>query len=287
MSAEYQKLTYMSLLRNAEPFLSLDISVVSTGYVLWNGKELQYGAFKITETDSRKRRMQFADFLTDLLRGTNIKYAVIEDVIGGCNFKTTRILTELNIMLEMLIDFGRVPDFPVYRKDNKVWKKELNALNQDEKGIRGENDKEVIRNVLYSLDFRPVAPQDVYDAMGIALAYIYSKTVVKSENTVEKIKALKTDLSKGYKKTQYKTREEMLEAAERSLKRTKKFKGVVEIVYDNGQYSNLLKQFKAVVEEKGDDYIFCICTPLNKIGNIFVTANFDLSDDYVYFTAKL
>lgn len=286
---DVKKLTYNTLLSKAPNFISLDISINSTGWVKWVDNTLTFGTFHISSKDNRKRRMEFAKFLVELYDKQKYDFIVIEDVIAGCNFKTTRGLTELNIMIEEIMDFGLVPSVPVYRLDNKEWKKQLKTLSQDEMGIKGSDDKETIRFVLNSLDFSTNEAQDVYDAMGIALAYLSYKAENKTDNTEYAMRApkkLKEDLTKNYVITQYSDKETMLDNANAKLKRSKKLKEIVEVEY-NPSFKSLILQFKQLVYDVGDDKLFCIHTPLNKIGSMFVTQGFDLTNDDVYFTAHL
>ena len=95
---------------------------------------------------------------------------------------------------------------------------------------------------------------------------------------------MKTSLDKGYKIKQYSSKDEMLEAVNKIIKRSKKKREFVYFEYDN-TYRNLLLQFKDIVYQNGDEKIFCIHAPLNKIGAMIVTQGFDLSKDDVYFTA--
>lgn len=285
--SQVQRLTYDVLLRGVSSFLSLDISVNSTGWVCKYDNTVKWGIYHLMEKDNRARRKEFAKFLIDLIGERQFDFVVIEDVIAGCNFKTTRSLTELNTIIEDIMDYGKVPQSPVYRKDNKEWKRELKELSQDKVGIKGSDDKETIRFCLRSLGFDPDdSPQDVYDAMGIALAYISNKDNVTNGQGKGKMRKLHEDLAKNYKITQYASQEEMQEAALKKQSRLKVKKEIQAIEY-NPDFRNLLVQFKKLVEIEGDDKIFCIHTPLNKIGSMFVTKGFDLSQDDVYFIAVL
>lgn len=284
----YERLTYLMLLEKAKPMLCLDISVRSTGWILWDGKTVHYGTWTLETDNNRKRRVEFGNFLEALLKQYKVDLIVLEDVIAGCNFKTTRILTELNIMVEVLMDYGRIPDIPVFRKDNKQWKSDLRQLSQAKTEVKGVDDKAMIRYHLGTLDFNPDVAQDIYDAMGIGLSYVYGEIKGTNKSSTEvKVHKLHTDLSKGYKKVQYADKETMLAKVNAAISRSKKPREYRYIEYDT-KYRNLLVQFSSLIESEGtDEHIYCIHAPLNKIGSMFITAGFDLSADDVYFTAAL
>ena len=288
--SKVEQLKYTDILGKYN-FLSLDISVNSTGWVIQYDERLNFGIYKLQSKDNRERRREFGKFLIELIEDKQFDFIIIEDVIAGCNFKTTRSLTELNIAVEDLIDYDCIPDSPVFRIDNKEWKRVLHSLVQDDRGIRGSNDKEMITFCLNTLGFYNDIAQDVYDAMGIACAYIFLKNT-NTTNTLKVVtpKKLKQDLTKNYKIVQYKSKEEMLEQAEllksRGRSKSTKSKGILYIDYDN-KYKDLLKQFTETVYENGDNNYFCIHSPLNKIGSMFITFGFDLTEDDVYFMAYL
>lgn len=287
---EYKKLNYITILDKVDSFLSLDISVNSTGWVLKSKNSLAWGTIHLKSKDNRERRNEFAKEIQKIMPATGLDFIIIEDVIMGTNFQTTRALIELNTVVETLMDYDKICKCPVYRLDNKVWKRILNQLCQEET-LKGVGDKEKVRFVLNTLGFDGVeedTPQDVFDAMGIILAWIMKDTVdnaakMKESNAIHK---LHYQLEKCYKIKQYFTLDAMLSAAEIMQIRSKKDRKIVEVTVDE-KYKDLPTQFKDIVEEHGDEAIFCFTYPLNRIGSLLITKDFNLKYDTVFFIARL
>lgn len=280
----------------SKSFVALDISVNSTGFVIYDitdaGTSLRYGTYKIKAKDDRERRKEYREFLLWLLGGKGYDYIVIEDVIFGNNFETTKALIQLNVVVEDLIDFKLLPDIPVIRLGNTVWKKSLYQLANIEQPnkLYGTDDKECIRIALKLLKFElpENTPQDIYDAMGIVLAYIgikHSETKISEQQTIQKIH---TDLHKGYVLKQFWTHEDAQQYAEKKLKRSKRFNDVV-VVDEGNKIQDLEKRFKEVVLQKGDKNIFVVDYKINRVGSILLTTSFDMTNvkERVYFVAHL
>lgn len=278
-------MTYDSLLNMVGDFVSLDISVQSTGWVHKRSGIVTMGTYKLKTSSNRERRYEFGEFLKGLLGDTPYDFIVIEDVIEGCNFETTRILTELNIVVEDIMHFGLIPETKVYRMSNMVWKKDLRYLCGAEK-IIGVNDKEKIRFMLSQMNFNTDVKQDICDAMGLTLAWIYEHKLSTPTIVQKKAKELHTSLERGYKLMQYHNLE-TLQAATASMQ--KKAKKDMQIIQIKGLEpdSELLKDiFKDTVLEYGEDCIFEIQYNINRIGSILITKGFDVKEDVVYFTAR-
>lgn len=282
--------TFADILNLTGSFVAFDISVQSTGYVLKKKDGTYvYGTYKIKATEDVERRKEFADFLVDLLQNVDYDYIVIEDVIMGNNFVTTKILMQLNVIVEDLMVYARIKHAPVYRQNNKHWKTVLEQLAGYSTNIKGLTDKERICASLELLNFKPPVgtPQDVYDAMGIALAQI-AETSVKMPQVTKVAVSVHNDLCTGYKIIQCKDRNSLMELARQTLQRCKRFRNIV-VVDSNSQSKTLKDAFRKVVAEQGDDNIFAVIYDIDKIGSLLLTKHIDVSicDDYVYFLARL
>lgn len=283
-----RKLNYIDILNTVKSFISLDISVNSTGWVRKQNGTMTHGVYKLKATENRERRIEFNEFLKTLVNNGSYDFIALEDVIGGCNFSTNRSLTELNLGIETLMDYNLIPLSPVLRIGNNTWKKQLRTVCQDNLGLKGSNDKEEIRFILNSLNFNLDLAQDVYDAYGIAIGAILLNKNSNSANldSASQTVKLKEDIRKNYKITQFKSEEDMLNTAKKTYARAKVKKELCIIKY-TGEYKNLLDNFKAVVREVGDKKLFCISYPLSKINAITLTSGFDITNDVVFFTAVL
>lgn len=274
-------------------FIALDISVRSTGWVRYVDKVLSFGTYKLMAQDDRQRRREFADFLVQLFAENTYEFIVVEDVIFGNNFETTKILMQLNVIVEDLMDSGTLQQTTVYRIGNTVWKKRLYQLaNITNSFVKcAVDDKKCIRDALHSMSFdvNDTYAQDIYDALGLGLACIADKhSTAIVEDALTSVKCLHTDLHKCYKFVQYPDLDTLRVAAQKKLKRSKRYKSVIE-VSDCTKYSTLAKHFKDVVVQNGEEHIFAIAYDLNKVGSVLLTKAFELSVEQtkVYFLAYL
>jgi hypothetical protein len=283
--------TYIDLIKQVNSFISLDISVNSTGYVKYKDNKLIIGHYKIQSKEDKARRYEFAQFLKWLVADTVYDFIVIEDVIFGNNYKTTKILMQLNVVVEDLMYYNQIAQMPVYRQGNMQWKKTLMQLANKKHGLilKDTDDKEKIRMCLKELDFAVEKYiQDECDAMGIVLAQISIMKNNIGEQTQEKVKHIHTDLLVGYKLQQCETAEDLQQQVKQLQQRKRK---QIEIKQINGDDTTktLVSRFKEEVEENGDNYIFAISYPLYKIGALLLTKNFDVTKykntDNIYFYA--
>ena len=143
-----------------------------------------------------KRRKEFRSFLISQISDRHYPVVFVEDVIAGTNFKTTKGLIQLNTIVDDLKEYGLLDIGEIKRIDNKKWKMYLRKASNYDGDIKKEEDKELIRNCLKELSFSPDVKQDIYDAMGIAIAVIYRDTVLVDTPKTENV--LKKDLKKGY-----------------------------------------------------------------------------------------
>lgn len=282
-------MTYQELILTAKPFISLDISVQSTGWFAWDGTKMYYGTYSLMSKDSYNRRLEFSNFIASLYNTYKPTIIYQEDVISGCNFETTRALTELNCVVDNMMIYKIIPITPLVRINNVTWKRIIRLLSQSEYGVKGSGDKEEVRFILNSIGFCEAVAQDIYDALGIALSQIAIPALNLNEETIESnlssVKKLKEDITKGYELKQYATKEILLSEAEKISSRAKRKRPVVTVDYDPS-YKSLQLRFKDLVREVGDDCIFAIIYPINKINNIALTHGFDLSADTIYMLAR-
>lgn len=283
--------TYEDVLNLSGPFVSLDISVQSTGYVHKKSDgSVVYGTYAIQAVTDIERRKEFANFLTHLLSDGDYEFVVIEDVILGNNFATTKILMQLNVIVEDLMEYGKVKKAQVYRQNNKHWKTELERIAGYNVVVKGVSDKERICEALRLLQFTPPVgtAQDVFDAMGIAVAQImelYGKNTVEQAKPIQKLHA---DLSVGYRITQYNNKKELLVAAEQTMRHCRKLRDVVYVDSDK-LHGTLKDNFRKIVTERGDNNLFVVSYDIDEVGSLLLSRYIDVSvcGQYVYFLARL
>lgn len=175
-----EKITYLDVLANIGNVISLDISVVSTGWVKvtkQDGKvKVEEGTYKIKAKKGIGRVMEFWGFLSELC-GEDVWDAVyVEDVIAGENFETTRGLIELNSVIDIMKYKEEVHITEIKKIGNGKWKKWLRELSGYEGEIRSEETKQKVRNCLSLLEYPMEGKaQDICDAMGILMGVGYTE----------------------------------------------------------------------------------------------------------------
>lgn len=172
------KLNYKDFLVLEPTFLSLDISVRSTGWILSIDGNITWGTKSLKAEDELGRRLEFRTFLLNLIGSTHIPVVFVEDVYGGVNFKTVKGLIQLNTIVDDLKADKLILVDDIKRMDNKKWKKYLKQAANYKQGVK-KNDKDIVIICLNELGFNLEVKQDIYDALGMAVAVVYKEKVLK------------------------------------------------------------------------------------------------------------
>ena len=274
---EFKKLEYSDFLKYEPTFLSLDISVRSTGWVKSVNGEVTWGTKTLEAEDELGRRKEFREFLISMLGETHFPVVFVEDVIAGTNFKTTKGLIQLNTIVDDLKEYGLVSVGEIKRIDNKVWKKYLKMASNYDGDIKKEDEKQLITNCMKELGFNFKIKQDIYDAMGIAVAVIYRDKVLKDKPKVETV--LKKDLKTGYLIKQFENKDKKYEKALESLK--DKYGRELEEIDWSAESRDILYLFKQKInKDKVDNKIYIIYVNNMKLGVLALTKK--LSVDYPF-----
>jgi hypothetical protein len=274
--------TYIDVLKLCPDFVSLDISVSSTGWCKWSNGNFTYGKYSLltpTEDDVGRRR-EFRDFLKDLFKDEEFEYLFVEDVIGGVNHKTNKILYQLNPLADDLIDDGVLKVKKVLREDNNKWKMHLRKCSGFVSSVRGSKDvKGDIQSCLHMLGFGSASTplvEDIYDAVGLAMGLIFKLYVLKDTKTGPK---LKKNISKVYKLKQFTEEYSALDYAN-------DVGGSIESVNFCNIKKDLKWNFKRLIENLDDDKrTFVISIFTCKIGALALDKGFDLDSEMSYIVA--
>lgn len=277
-----QELTYLTLLNNLGNCITLDISVKSTGWLRKIGDRIDLGAYHINADteDLKGRRDEFNLFLKNLAGDEHYDFILIEDVIGSVNFKTARILYQLNPLADDLVSLGEIKADKIVRKDNKKWKKSLKkASNYKSPYSAYSDDKQIIRDCLYLLGFGDrttnVIIEDMYDAMGLTVSYAFELSVGSKKAGMK----LKDDINKGYNIKQFTTEIEALDYANKRM-------GYIQPLDFSEASRDLTYNFKKYITEAGEDtLIYVITIPTNRIGVLAIKKEFDLTCKMSYIVA--
>ena len=165
---EINKVTYTDVLSNIGNFVSLDISIRSTGWVRYVDGVLTCGFKTLQSTDDTERRQEFRRFLKRIFGDETFEYVMVEDVYGGNNFKTVKGLLQLNSLVDDLIADDLIKVKSLIRLDNGTWKRHLRELCNYSAKITKERDKmikevERVEKKLANQGFVAKAPQKVID----------------------------------------------------------------------------------------------------------------------------
>ena len=127
------------------------------------------------------------------------------------------------------------------------------------------------------LGFNFKIKQDIYDAMGIAVAVIYRDKVLKDKPKVETV--LKKDLKTGYLIKQFENKDKKYEKALESLK--DKYGREIEEIDWSAESRDILYLFKQKInKDKVDNKIYIIYVNNMKLGVLALTKK--LSVDYPF-----
>lgn len=270
---------YQDFLRLESTFLSLDISIRSTGWVKSVDGVISWGTKALESQDELGRRREFREFLLDIIGNTEFPAIYVEDVIAGTNFKTTKGLIQLNTIVDDLKEYGLVKVGRVVRVDNKKWKKYLKQACNYSSVIKSEDDKTMIQNCLRSVGFSEDVKQDIYDAMGIALSMIYREKILKDASRTDN--TLKKDIRKGYTIKQFSSKDKKFEGCIKRM--VEKYGRVIECVDWVDCSKDVIHLFKQKIEkEQEDNMIYVLHVNNYKLGVLALTKKLDTEEPYSY-----
>ena len=275
-----QAVTWQDWLKNVTSFLSLDISVHGTGWVIYKDHQLSWGRISLKATDDTARVEEFRTELLLLTNNNTFEYIFVEDVIGSCNFKTAKALYMLNNVIDQLIYENKVAaPLALHRVSNTTWKKNLKSIAGDivVKGLSYTNgsQKEMTKACLESLGM-PVATlkagqfndkqvEDICDALGMALGTIASKI---EQSPVVKNKVILSDIRKGFKIKQFSDRDAAVKSANRSTSKTHRDIIEVDLVSEDTP-KDLIKHMAKLIPDN-PLAMYLVHVPVSKCCNLLL-----------------
>ncbi len=275
----FKKVEYTDFLKLEPTFLSLDISISSTGWVRSINGEVTYGTKTIESTDELGRRKEFREFLISMLKDFHCPTVFVEDVIAGTNFKTTKGLIQLNSIVDDLNEYGLVSVGEIKRIDNKKWKKYLKEATGYVAEIKKEDDKQLIRNCMNEIGFNFNVKQDIYDAMGMAVAVIYRDKIMKETSKTDTV--LKSDLRRCYTIKQYTEKDKKFVKCLDTFKA--KYSREVEELDWSEEARDVLYMFKQKVKkDQKDNGIYVIKVNNMKLGILALNKKLDTETPFSY-----
>lgn len=267
----------------SEDFVSLDISVTSTGWTRYKDNVLEWGTYTLEETkkDEVARRREYRQFLIGLLGDHKWPTVYIEDVIASVNHETSKVLIQLNPLLDDLVDGGRLFANSIRRENNGTWKRRLTALSGVHSAIkRAKNVKALVREQLHSLGFnkeRSAIAEDVYDSLGMAVGTLYGDLI----GDIVMV-AAKKDLGKGYQLRQFSSIDAAFEYA---AKKVLNCNGYIAAMDFEDSKKAVKTDFKATVSTMGDNFVFVLTVNGRRLGALGVDKGLDTSEGETYIVA--
>lgn len=261
-----EKVKWEDLIYKGGNFISLDISKTNTGWVkCFNGK-LEMGAISFKTYEDVEARYRFKQFVKELIGDGEYAFISIEDVIGGTNFRTNKILYQLNIIVDDLMYEGYIKPCKIERIDNMQWKKTLREITGEKANIKQMESKEEVRYQLKHMGCDIELEQDILDALGMSIAVIHRRMNGQATGKVAK---LKTDLSKSYKLKEFNDEQEAQIWIDKLKKKVGyESKEVITITYEK-RFKDINGCFKKQITEQGrDSDIYILKAPVGKLGLI-------------------
>lgn len=276
---DFKKLEYTDFLKYEPTFLSLDISVRSTGWVRSIDGKVEWGTITLKSNDELGRRKEFRESLISLIGVNFMPVVFVEDVIAGTNFKTTKGLIQLNTIIDDLKEYGVLNIGEIKRIDNKVWKKYLKQASNYDGNIKKVEDKQLILECMHNIGFDLKVKQDIYDAMGMVVSVIYRDYILKEKPKTAEV--LKKDLRRGYQIKQYFEKDKKYnKSLENSIKRYNRETEELDWSLESRDVLYLFKQ--KITKDEIDNKIYVIKVNNMKLGVLALTKNLDVSNPFSY-----
>lgn len=287
---EYESVSkdgYKTILSKYKSFVSIDPSKTSTGYVVYqDNKIVKQGCYK-TQTDFLEdavgMRREYREFLKDIFGDYEYDVVFIENTIGGINFETNTILTQLNPIVDDMIDMGIIHAKRVVREGNTVWKKYLKKISNYKSHIVAHSDDKLeIREALKILGYGDgttnTIVQDTYDAMGIAIGCIVREDM---EGVVGiKKKRLSPNINSGYKVKLFYAEKDALEYANKRAVKNEKDIIYVDFTHNNKKIETNFKEL--INENEYTDKNYLLYVKSIKTGLIGVENDIDTDEENVF-----
>jgi len=128
------KPTVISILKNVDSGIGIDISKNHTGIVVWDGISITTHGFKLNKINKEdphseyRMRMDFRSRLSSVVTGKKFENCVVENAYGGSNFDTVRKLLALNTVVDELLFDGVFEVDNFYRWLQSEWSSRLRKV---------------------------------------------------------------------------------------------------------------------------------------------------------------
>lgn len=191
------KPTVLSLLKNIDSAIALDIAPLHTGIVIWNGTTTEEYYFKNPvinqQTDASwefKLRLGFKTQLLNIVKGRTFKYCIVEDVFGGENYNTVRELLALNTVIDEIIYEQQCNIETLYRWKATEWNSKTRKIYKQANHLKAKVETQNLLEYLeykYYLDNKDktlkekkdMCFEDICDSCGMLIALVAELFIIK------------------------------------------------------------------------------------------------------------
>lgn len=158
-------------------FFGLDISHSSTGFALVKDREITTGNITLNERSGllgpALDKQELKEDLVSLLDGLTVDVAVVESIFFGGFVESFSRLASLTYAVEELIIEERIDVRKLVRAQSTTWKSWLRPLVKDNRMLRGNQGKEMVKESLRVLNWTDSGKgyEDRLDALGMVAGY--------------------------------------------------------------------------------------------------------------------
>lgn len=171
--------SYKDILMGHGVLVALDLAERHTGVAIWDGTELKTWGFKASYDAAdvygyEKLRRDVMGHLRGLLGGLNCEAVEVEDIYGGCNFHTVRVLSTLNTVPDSMLIDGVFHTDCFLRLRESEWLSGLRGYMKLGKKLQVKYECEAILKQLgFELEADEAFREDRLDAAGQLLGMVY------------------------------------------------------------------------------------------------------------------
>lgn len=126
-SISIEKPNMINLLKTLPSAIAFDIAKDHTGIAIWNGSSIERYGFLLESYDKYdvhchyRMRRELKNKIKEIIQGRHFEYCMVEDLFGGPNYETLRILCELNTVPDELLFEGIFTTNTFFRWKEPEW----------------------------------------------------------------------------------------------------------------------------------------------------------------------
>jgi hypothetical protein len=290
-SSYIEKPNMLNLLKTLPSAIAFDIAKDHTGIAIWNGESIeQYGFLleSFNENDVHgyyRMRLELKNKIKDIVKDRHFEYCMVEDLFGGPNFTTLRMLCELQTVPDELLFEGVFTTNTFFRWKEPEWSSLARKIYKHANKLQAKYETQMLLEyleydfVLNNKDKRPGELKDMFyedicdaSAMLIAIVAAVNFKVDKTKSSSHKMSDLKLNYVEDFDEIEFLRDKDKLLNYE-----------IVEIDTKNIEASII-----AHINSQPDK-VFCASLPPKKLGVFGLKHKFEFYESnqgYLFFYVK-